>query len=114
MRPLNKEPPIAAILMSAVTSADLTTSLTLVRTRSHEEGSALLETSRPDGTIALVENGSWRIKCSDDGPAVLSLEMEDSGDVPDFERAIDLLLGKLVDIGGRWGIETYEAHGDWS
>ncbi len=110
--PLNTEPPIASILMDAVTVADLTTSLALMRTREHHAGSALIETSNSTGKLVFVQNISWKNVHNDTGPAVLKLDAEDTGDLPQFERTMDMLQERIVARGAAWGLESYERFGD--
>ena len=99
-----------AVLSAALDVGAQTYRLTLVRTFYTGEGSALLERHNSQA-IDFVENGEWRISRPDEGPAVLHVDLDDSGDVEDLARVVNLLLEQLVRDGASWGIEACEA---WS
>jgi len=99
-----------AVLSAALDEGGATYRLTLVRTFFGNEGSCLLE--RLDGPVLdFVENGSWAVRGSDEGPATLHVELDDSGDVEDLARVVNMLLAQLAHDGASWGIEACEA---WS
>lgn len=100
-----------ALLSAAFDTGVFTYRLTLVRTLSADEGSALLE--RVEGReLDYVEHGCWSVKRSGDGPATLSLDMELDGadDEVEAARAVAQLIKQLVADGAAWGIEAGE---DW-
>lgn len=99
-----------AVLSAALDDGAVTYRLTLVRTFFGDEGSCLLE--RIDGDVLdFVENGSWAVRRSGEGPAMLHVELDDSGDVESLANVLNLLLADLVRAGAPWGIEAAE---DWS
>ena len=76
-------------------------SLALVVTHWGDEGTCLFERLSADRKAAdVIQNGEWRIK-SDDGPGVLHVELEDptDGEVPEWERLLDVLCAGLVSAG---------------
>jgi hypothetical protein len=96
-----------AVLSAAIDEGGRTYRLTLVRTFFGSEGSALLE--RLSGrALDFVENGDWSIDGTDDGPATLRVDLDDSGDVEDMPRVMNLLIEQLVRDGFSWGIEGGE------
>lgn len=99
-----------AVLSAATDHGASTYRLTLVRTFFSDEGSCLLERLTGD-VLDFVENGSWAVRRSDEGPAALHVDLDDSGDVADMPLVVNLLLGELVLAGASWGIEACEV---WS
>jgi hypothetical protein len=96
-----------AVLSAALDEGGRTYRLTIVRTFFVGEGSALLE--RLNGrALDFVENGDWSISHPDDGPAALRVDLDDSGDVEDLPRVMNLLIEQLVRDGFAWGIEGGE------
>jgi hypothetical protein len=86
-------------------------SMTLVRTHYQTEGTVIVELIYADGSH-FVDHGTWELKTSDDGPATLCTE----SDMPeslvvsgDEKKVADQLMELLVQHGGRWGLESYEA-----
>lgn len=102
-----------AVLMATTRDAAGTIwSLALIRTHYKSEGSALLEAvNGKSGALICVENTSWRINRTDDGPATLSVELPDypGNDVVDeWENIQRALLQGLLDRGASWGIEAFD------
>jgi hypothetical protein len=83
-------------------------SLALIATHWKTEGTCLVEILSPDRSHAtVVQNGIWRLTSAEEGPCVLSLEIDDPG-----YDGWDGLLGKLqaeaVLVGASWGIDGWE------
>ena len=87
--------------------------LCLVRTFDLNEGSCILEVRNEQGnnSEAVEPCGQWHIKTSDEGPAMLSVDIE-TGALDDLSddpgSVINKLLEALVESGGVWGIEDAE------
>ncbi len=88
--------------------------LALVRTFDLNEGNCILEVRNEQGndSEAVEPCGQWHIKQSDTGPATLHVDIE-TGALDDLtddaDEVIDQLLAALVELGGVWGIESFEA-----
>lgn len=85
--------------------------LALVRTWWATEGTAIFEALAIDGTDSVaVEAGTWRLKCSDEGPATLEVVVAIPEDLTSNEKQLaDRLMAELVRVGASWGIESFEA-----
>lgn len=104
---MHPEPVIPALLVARV--GDFT--LALIRTHFHSEGSALLERV-VDGDLIYVANGGWTIRGADEGPAVLDVDFDDSGDLNDLPGLLDRLLAEALKQADRLGFDVVARQGE--
>lgn len=83
-------------------------SLALIATHWYDEGTCLVEVVSEDGTHAIVvQNGIWRLTSAEEGPCVLSLEIDDPG-VDGWDGLLGKLQAEAVLIGASWGLDSWE------
>lgn len=109
--------PVSGLLSAQVHFEGRQYLLALVRTFWLNEGVAIFEALSLDGTdaVAVEVGGTWRIKTSDEGPAVLAIEgFYVPDDLTDHDdQLLNLLLADLLRVGGAsWGFEAFERAGD--
>lgn len=97
------EPPIPAILMTSITTAEGELSLAICRTVARHEGTCIVELWGNDDVCQYTQTGDWRLDDSCD----LWIAMHDNTFAHDHEDELMRLGLKVTALAHGWGVRSW-------